>query len=185
VLAAGAETAPVLARLTGYDVFASRFPLRQVPGVLLTTSPLVPNPLRHLIYTSTTDELHLLPAPNGGIKIGSDDVDALIYDDNSPAARLRAARALLDRADRLIPGLAGRMAPENCQTAIGVRPYPEDGRSIAGALPGADGLYLVATHSGITLAPVLGALMAEYLATGACPAQLAPFALDRFPGFTG
>ena len=33
-----------------------------------------------------------------------------------------------------------------------VRPMPADGRSIVGPLPGADGLYVAVTHSGVTLA---------------------------------
>ena len=91
--------------------------------------------------------------------MGSDDIDALIRDDSSAATLDRAGRALLTRAAGLIPALAG-LATDACDLRIGLHPYSEDGKTIAGPLPGAQGLMLVATHSGITLAPVLGWLMA-------------------------
>ena len=185
ILAAGADTPEALASLTGYEGFSTRFPLRRVPGFLLTTPPLEPRPLRHLLYTSTTDEFHMLPTAGGGLRMGSDDVDSFIWEDRSEAAFRKAARALLARAERFLPGISGRIEPEACDLRVGVRPYPEDGRSIAGALPGARGLYVLATHSGITLAPAIGALMAEWIATGNRPDTLAPHGLERFPGFSG
>ncbi len=183
ILAAGADTPGALATLTGYDGFASRFPLRRVPGFLLTTPPVEPDLLNHLLYTSTTDEFHMLPTAEGGIRMGSDDVDGLIWEDRSAAAMLKAAQALVARAGRFLPGPAARIDLAACDLRVGVRPYPEDGRSIVGPLPGARGLFLVATHSGITLAPAIGARMAEWIATGRRPDDLASYGLERFPGF--
>lgn len=182
VLAAGADTGRVLAELTGFDGFATRFPLREVPGLLLTTPKLDPNPLTRIFFGSTTDELHLLPSANGGIRIGSDDVDGIIWEDRSDTAMRRAGEALLERASSLIPDLRERVSVDDCTLQIGARPYPEDGLSIVGPLPGAEGLFVVATHSGITLAPVIGELMTELLLTGQAP-TLEPFSLTRFPGF--
>lgn len=182
VLAAGRDTGRVLAELTGYDGFATRFPLREVPGLLLTTPKLDPNPLKRIYFGSTTNELHLLPAPNGGIRIGSDDVDGIIWEDRSDEAMRRGGEALLDRASEVIPGLKDRVSLDDCTLQVGVRPYPEDGKAIVGALPGAEGLYLVATHSGITLAPVIGSALADLLESGNAPV-LEPFSLARFPGF--
>jgi len=182
ILAAGVDTGRVLAELTGYDGFATRFPLREVPGLLLTTPPLNPNPLTRIFFGSTTNELHLLPAPNGGIRIGSDDVDSIIWEDRSEDAMRRGGEALLEKASQVIPGLKHRVSLDDCTLQIGVRPYPEDGRSIAGPLPGADGLFIVATHSGITLAPVIASLMADLLQTGSA-SDLEDFGLSRFPGF--
>src|SRR6266542_2154547 len=51
---------------------------------------------------------------------------------------------------------------------------------ILGRLPGLDGLYLAVTHSGVTLAPVLGPLVAEEIATGEQGRLLAPFRPGRF-----
>lgn len=182
ILAAGADTGRVLAELTGYDGFATRFPLREVPGLLLTTPPLDPNPLKRIFFGSTTNELHLLPAPNGGIRIGSDDVDSIIWEDRSEDAMRRGGVALLKRASQMIPGLEDCVSMDECTLQIGVRPYPEDGRAITGPLPGAKGLYVVATHSGITLAPAIAPLMVELLQTGSAT-KLDAFSLSRFPGF--
>ncbi|MDJ0628697.1 MAG: FAD-binding oxidoreductase [Rhodobacter sp.] len=182
IVAAGADTGRVLAELTGFDAFATRFPLREVPGLLLTTPPLEQNPIRRLIYTSTTDELHLLPAPGGGIRIGSDDVDGAIWEDRSEASMRRGGAALLKRAGRIVPGLSDRVTLDDCTLQVGVRPYPQDGKAIIGPLPGAEELYVLATHSGITLAPAIAAHMPA-LVHGQTPPDLAPFGLGRFPGF--
>lgn len=181
VLATGRETGRLLARLTGFDAFATRFPLREVPGLILTTPPLDPCPLSTVLTTAGSDEFHVLPTAEGRLRMGSDDVDALVWD--GPDRIAEAGAALLARAEGWLPGLSARVALEDCDLRIGVRPFPEDGRSIAGPLPGAQGLWLVVTHSGITLAPVLGDTMAEWITTGTRPAPLAPFGPDRFPGF--
>jgi D-hydroxyproline dehydrogenase subunit beta len=61
-----------------------------------------------------------------------------------------------------------------------VRPLPADGRSIVGWLPGADGVYVAVTHSGVTLAAYLARLITAELITGAAPAGLAPYRPGRF-----
>ena len=88
-----------------------------------------------------------------------------------------------DRAYSVLPQLAGTIDIDDCRLGIGVRPYPTDGKTIIGPMPDAKGLHIIATHSGITLAPVLGRLMAGAITNGTYPATLAPFALIRFGGF--
>ncbi len=182
ILATGADTGQVLADLTGFAGFAARFPLRQVPGLLMTTPPLKGHPVNRVIYGSTTDELHLLPAPNGGIRIGSDDVDGVIWEDRGKAAMRRGGQALLRRAARVVPGLESTVSVEACRLQVGVRPYPEDGRSIIGPLPGAEGLWIVVTHSGITLAPAIAARLVTLLDREEVP-DPGHYALERFAGF--
>jgi glycine/D-amino acid oxidase-like deaminating enzyme len=46
-------------------------------------------------------------------------------------------------------------------------------------MPEVDGLYICATHSGITLAPALGAMGAQEILTGHRHILLLPFAPDR------
>ena len=57
---------------------------------------------------------------------------------------------------------------------------PADGQSIVGRLPGAPGLYVAVTHSGVTLAAHLSRLIAAELTTGTPPADLAPYRPARF-----
>ena len=62
---------------------------------------------------------------------------------------------------------------------VGVRPIPGDGVSIVGATSGSPHLYHVITHSGATLGPVLGRLVASDLLLGS-PPELASFRPERF-----
>jgi glycine/D-amino acid oxidase-like deaminating enzyme len=57
---------------------------------------------------------------------------------------------------------------------------PADRLPIVGPLPWLDSLYLAVSHSGVTLAPVLGRLVARELADGAPDGLLAPFRPGRF-----
>src|SRR6266540_2548595 len=85
--------------------------------------------------------------------------------------------ALLGQAARFLPVLRGaRIA----RTLLAWRSMPTDRLPILGPLPGLDGLYLAVTHSGVTLAPVLGPLVAEEIATGEQGRLLAPFRPGRF-----
>jgi glycine/D-amino acid oxidase-like deaminating enzyme len=188
LVTAGPDTPEVLSALTGYDAFATRFPITRVPGLLVTTPCTAPSQLlRHILYVdSPVDAMHLRPAANGGLQLGADDTDGSVADDPSPDRMREAATKLLRRAKALIPGFVGEACLNDCELAIGIRAiraYPQDGKTLAGALPGAEGLYLIATHSGVTLAPVLGQLMAETIVAGLVPEPLQPFSLERFPGF--
>ncbi|NOX72491.1 MAG: FAD-binding oxidoreductase [Alphaproteobacteria bacterium] len=184
VLATGPDTPQTLAALTGFDGFA-KFPINKVPGLLVTTPPVAKNLVRHLVYTDLGGEFHFFPDFNGGLRIASDDVDGRIIEDQTPGHLHHLASGLLTRMQEFIPGFAGADCLNDCTLSIGIRAYPEDGMSIAGAVPGADGLFLIATHSGVTLAPVLGNLMAQLVDTGQVPDELAPFGLHRLAGFGG
>lgn len=184
LVAAGPGTPEVLSELTGYDGFATRFPMNRVPGLLVTSPSTTPHQMvRHIVYTLSGDAFHLLPDPGGGIKIGADDTDGRVAENPSPEVIREASIELLRRAKVMIPGFVGESCVDECRIGIGVRPYPQDGVSMAGALPGSEGLFVVATHSGVTLSPILGKLMAEVIAEDRVPEELAPFGLDRFQAF--
>jgi glycine/D-amino acid oxidase-like deaminating enzyme len=63
---------------------------------------------------------------------------------------------------------------------IGVRPMPQDERPIVGPVPGMAGLYVAVTHSGVTLAPLVGQLVAQEVTTGQPSPLLAEYRLERF-----
>lgn len=178
----GPDTNAVLSTLTGYDGFNSGFPMGRVPGLLLTTPPVAPDLLGRLIYGAPSNEVHILPELGGGIKIGSDDMDGMVIEDQSEENLRHVGQLLLQRATRLLPALAS-VDIDTCNLGIGVRAYPTDGNAIAGQMPAAQGFYLVATHSGITLAPAIGQLMSDLIGTGQVPERLVPFGLERFSGF--
>jgi glycine/D-amino acid oxidase-like deaminating enzyme len=184
LVATGPGTPEVLSELTGYDGFATRFPVNRVPGLLVVTPSTAPHRLvRRVLYVEGEEALHVLPMPDGGLKIGADDTDGLAGDDPTPALMRELAELLLERTRRLVPHFAGARCLDECRLGIGVRPYPSDGMTVAGALPGAEGLYVIATHSGVTLSPAVGRLMAELIGENRVPQALAPFALERFQGF--
>ena len=79
--------------------------------------------------------------------------------------------------------LAGYKLPEDVRLVdarIGVRPMPADNVTIAGRVPGLANAWMLATHSGMTLGPLLGRLIADEIVTGASSPMLAPFRPDRF-----
>jgi glycine/D-amino acid oxidase-like deaminating enzyme len=184
LVTAGPATPELLSELTGYDGFAARFPLNRVPGLLVVTPSTAPRRLvRRVLYMAGGDEFHVLPTPDGGLKVGADDTDGMVADNPTPARMREAASILLERTRALIPAFDGAACLERCRVGIGVRPYPRDGKTLAGELPGSQGLFVIATHSGVTLSPALGRLMAELIAEGRTPQALAPFALERFQAF--
>jgi len=81
------------------------------------------------------------------------------------------------RAARVFPSARGVTLVEH---RVGVRPMPADRHTIAGRLPGFDNVWMLATHSGITLGPLLGRLIADEIVRGTPSAALAPFRPDRF-----
>ncbi len=185
LLATGPSTPEVLSELTGYEGFAARFPLQRVPGLLVTTPSTAPrNLVRHVINSAIGEEVHIRPESDGGLRIGSDDTDGMIAEDQSPEHLRRAAIRLLKRVKKIIPGFAGEACIDDCGLWIGIRPYPKDGKSLAGPMPGSDGLFVIATQSGVTLAPALGSLMAEVIVDGHTPDALRPFSLERIEGFS-
>jgi glycine/D-amino acid oxidase-like deaminating enzyme len=62
---------------------------------------------------------------------------------------------------------------------VGIRPNVPDGESAIGRVNGIAGLYMCVTHSGITLAPVLGALGAKEILGAERDSLLYPFSPDR------
>jgi glycine/D-amino acid oxidase-like deaminating enzyme len=148
-------------------------PVGRVPGLLAVTSPPAP-PLGRVVHAPG---IHLRPHPGGGLMLGATDIDGLIDESTAPAAAAAIAGRLLERAARVFPAARGvRLA----ESRIGVRPMPADGHTIAGRIPGVRNAWVLATHSGVTLGPLLGRLIAAEIAGGEASAALAPFRPERF-----
>lgn len=64
---------------------------------------------------------------------------------------------VIERAAEICPGLKGaKLGSWSCAKY----PYPLDGHPIVGWLPGLENVYVAVTHSGATLGPLLGRLVA-------------------------
>ena len=86
--------------------------------------------------------------------------------------------------------IAGRQVPAVRALGVervwaGLRPIPADGHPILGAVDGQPGHHVAVTHSGYTLCPIVGRLVAEAIDTGSTPLLMAPFTLARFLQLAG
>jgi glycine/D-amino acid oxidase-like deaminating enzyme len=150
-------------------------PVGRVPGVLAVTSPPAA-PLGRVVHAPG---IHLRPDVSGGLLLGATDLDGLVTDVTPPEAAAPVAERLIERAVSVFPPARGVRLVES---RIGVRPMPADGHTIAGRLDGLRNAWVLATHSGITLGPHLGHLIAGEIAGGAPSPELAPFRPERFAG---
>jgi len=93
------------------------------------------------------------------------------------ALQAAGARLLLGRAARFFPALRG--VPVERWT-LAWRAMPADRLPVVGPLPGLPSLYLAVTHSGVTLAPILGRLVSQEIADEVPDGLLGPFRPGRF-----
>jgi glycine/D-amino acid oxidase-like deaminating enzyme len=178
VICCAGRWVPGLAAMAGatapVPLLATDTPGATAPGLVVQVGPVGPAAPRRLVHTP---EICLRPHP-GGLHLEAPDA---AVDLHTPEPVLRRwAAELLRRAQRTVRGLDDARVVE---AVVCVRPMPADGQSIIGRLPGAPGLYLAVTHSGVTLAAHLASLITADLtptASGPAPADLAPYRPDRF-----
>lgn len=126
----------------------------------------------------TGPRLNARPDGEGFVLVQNEALDAEIGD----RARINPddplCRRLLAHAREAIPALA---AAPLVEARVGVRPIPADERSCVGAVPDRPGYHEAVTHSGVTLGPLIGRLLAREILVGEVDPLLAPFRPDRFP----
>ena len=167
VNATGAKAASV-AEMVGREL-----PLDVFPGLLVRVA--VPGePLRHLMHTP---RINVRPDGPGYVLLHHDSVDERLTDDFAGIEDPLCAE-LLERARLVLPALE---EAEIVEARFGLRPVPADGHSCVGALPEISGYYEAVTHSGVTLGPLIGRLLAREILTGEVDPLIAPFRPDRFP----
>jgi glycine/D-amino acid oxidase-like deaminating enzyme len=169
VLLAAGTRVPELAAGAGVTV-----PVERVPGLLALTTPVSSGGPRRVFYAPG---IHARPTPDGRFLLAAADVDDRTGEDTPVDPPPGWSAVLPERLARWYPALAAaRMA----SARVCVRPMPADGFPIVGPAPGITGLYLAATHSGITLGPLLGESIAREILTGNPLALLAPYRPERF-----
>ena len=167
VNATGAKAASV-AEMVGRELLLDVF-----PGLLVRVA--VPGePLRHLLHTP---RINVRPDGPGYVLLHHDSVDERLTDDFAGIEDPLCAE-LLERARLVLPALE---EAEIVEARFGLRPVPADGHSCVGALPEISGYYEAVTHSGVTLGPLIGRLLAREILTGEVDPLIAPFRPDRFP----
>jgi glycine/D-amino acid oxidase-like deaminating enzyme len=145
---------------------------RRSPGLLLISEPL-PTCLDRVVHFPG---VHLRPDGAGRVRFGSTVVDDLLPEDGTVPRASELVREVQRRAAAVLPVLADAAIEA---VRVGWRPMPEDGYSAVGAIDGMRGYYLAFTHSGVTLAPILGKLVAEEIVADTRRPELAPFRPDR------
>jgi glycine/D-amino acid oxidase-like deaminating enzyme len=150
-------------RLAGAEL-----PFGRVPGRLVYTSP-VATTLRRPIHGPGG---HFRPDGGGRIVLSDGNHDATYRDDttHTPEESLAAVA-------KLLRPLAGARVEA---TRVGIRPMPTDEKPMVGTVPGLDGFYVAVSHSGVTLGPLWGRIVAAELLDGVTDARLETFRPGRF-----
>ena len=120
--------------------------------------------------------LNIRPDGGGRLLMQAADLDATADPAAPPSPSSPVAARLLARLGQV---LAGTEAAAISSIRIGLRSVPADDLTVAGPLDPAGQVYVVATHSGITLAPALGPLVAAEIYGEPSP-LLADFRPGRF-----
>jgi len=148
----------------------------QTPVSLLVTSKPVDVPLRAVL---NTPRVAVRPTPDGALVFDSawSEEEVVVRDDgtyevadSTIAGLVTEARAVLD----------GHPPLEAARYGVGPKPIPGDGEPVAGQLEEIPGLFVMFTHSGATLALILGELVAREILTGHETPLLRSFRPGRF-----
>jgi D-hydroxyproline dehydrogenase subunit beta len=144
-------------------------------GLMLRTTPVGAAPSR-VVHAGPVG---VRPDGEGRLLLHSTDVDRKLRPDTPAEVDQPLAGQILEQARQVVPALREASIES---VKLGRRVLPEDGLSIVGWAPGVEGLYVVATHSGVTMAPALGELVAKEVALGVAIEELEPFRPTRFWG---
>jgi len=177
-VAAGVDTPKILA------MAQFSLSLKHAPGILAHSVPLPP----------LTTRIH--DAPGGlsfkqmadGSVVGTDAPDppdipahqgirAHTLDFPSDELRRYHGNRILTKIAGFLPGARGAALE---RLTLGFRPMPLDEFPVMGALPGTPDIHVAVTHSGVTLAPLVGRLTAEEVLGDARASLFAPYRPERF-----
>lgn len=180
IVATGADT-PDLMAMVGY-----KLAINTVPGLNVWTRPIRLD--TKMVY-DVSSALEFKQMPNGQavcIYVGGPPKQLPVHDPvyartlrayPSPELAQMHAMSLLKKTSVYWPALASAV-PEKIR--VGYRPVPTDGLPVSGFVPGVKGVYVVATHSGVTLSAILGEFIASEVMTGQLQPMLAPYRPERF-----
>lgn len=177
VLATGADPDAMRA-LAGMDI-----PQRTTPGVIVVTKPL-PRLIDRIIVAPG---VHIHQREDARVVLGEQDGAP---ETAAHAERLRRrptrfpeqifadqhAARILQIADQFVPGLG---AAEVEDVFIGWRPLPLDGHPVIGLSPANSKAYIAIMHSGVSLAPIVGDVVAREIASGQSSSELVAYRPDR------
>jgi glycine/D-amino acid oxidase-like deaminating enzyme len=178
VVAAGVDTPRILS-MAGFTLR-----LQHAPGILAHTLPL-PDVTR-MVYDGPHG-LEFKQMANGRI-VGTDapappdipahgDIRDHAMDFPDDILRNQHGQRILGNIAAYMPAAKSAILD---RLTLGFRPMPTDGFPVVGAVPGSSGIYVVVTHSGVTLAPILGQSVTREIVQNELVDWLAPYRPGRF-----
>ncbi len=133
-----------------------RLPLRPSPGLVARLS-VSATPIRHAMHSPRVE---IRPDGPHRVLLHSREIDAQLRTGiATPGQRADLAAMAAD----VIPALSGSPVTDS---AVGWRPMPSDTYPSVGSVPETARYYELVSHLGVTLAPLLGRLLAEEITTG-------------------
>jgi glycine/D-amino acid oxidase-like deaminating enzyme len=166
VVCAGPATGKVV------SLARARLPMRNRAGLVTLSAP-VPIGLRSVLHAPTVS---IRPDEGGRVLMHSKVFDVPKAETFSGLDAMRVGGQALTAAAAVVPALRETQIES---ARVGVRPIPHDGLPVVGLLPGLQNLYVAVTHSGVTLALILGRLIAREVALHRPQPVLAPFRPER------
>lgn len=144
-------------------------------AMLIRTRP-VETGLRAVL---NTPRVSLRPAPDGGLAVDADWTTSHI-DLRADGTYRVPAETINELLAEASDALTGAPALSAAAYGIGPKPVPGDGEPVLGQLGDIEGLYVAFTHSGATLALIIGELLGYEIITGEQHPLLTPFRVSRF-----
>jgi glycine/D-amino acid oxidase-like deaminating enzyme len=166
VVCAGPATGRVVSLAGG------RLPMKNRAGLVALSAPVAIG-LRSILHAP---DVSIRPDKGGRVLMHSRALDVPKVGTLSGLDALRVGGRVLAAAADVVPALRHSRIES---TRMGVRPIPHDGLPVVGLLPGLQNLYVAVTHSGVTLALILGRLIALEVALHRPQRVLAPFRPER------
>ncbi|MCC7276125.1 MAG: FAD-binding oxidoreductase [Alphaproteobacteria bacterium] len=150
-----------------------QIPLAPTVGLLVFTPP-TPSTLSRVLHSP---HLQVRPDGAGRLMLHWGGADREMTPDTPATPTMPWAKEMLERARALLP-VIGDVGVEAAR--ITIRPIPGDGFSCIGPVPRNEGYYLAITHSGATMAPFLGACVADEIVGGKTRSELETVRPSRF-----
>ena len=139
------------------------------PGLIVEVNHLASNAqIERVLYPSSVRGFHLRPTSAAGLALAADDTD----EDRTESS----VAELISRARKILPAIPEGVA---YTSRVCERPIPIDTYPLIGKLPHAQGFSLLASHSGITLAPTLAHLLAQEIISGEIQEKANPYRASR------
>ncbi|HUI61841.1 MAG TPA: FAD-binding oxidoreductase [Steroidobacteraceae bacterium] len=178
VIAAGVDTPRVLA-MVNYPLA-----LKHAPGILAHSIGL---PALTRLVHDAPGNLSFKQMADGSV-VGTDapnppDIPAhagiRAHVEDFPNVELRNlhGQRILGKISQYLPAARGVQLE---RLTLGFRPLPTDEFPVMGALPGLTDIHVAVTHSGVTLAPIIGRLTTEEVLHGTRAPLFAPYRPERF-----